>query len=123
MNVIIEPQIVDNPADYNSTEIIGQKPEAGTSVSQGGTITLYVPDIDDLYPDFTTGDYSLLEIQQFAKKYNLNLQIKYIETEEYEPGTIFAQSREAKTKIVAGATFTISIAQEVMDPVVEVPDE
>ena len=35
----------------------------------------------------------------------------------------FAQSREAKTKIVSGATFTISIAQEVMDPVIEVEDE
>ena len=123
LNVIIEPQIVDNPSDYTSTEIIGQKPEAGTSVGEGGTVTLYVPDIDDLYPDFTTGDYSLLEIQQFAKKYNLTLNIKYVETEEYMPGTIFAQSREAKTKIVSGATFTISIAQEVMDPVVEVEDE
>lgn len=123
MNVIVEPQIVDNPADYTATEIIGQKPEAGTSVSQGGTITLYIPDIEDLYPDFTTGDYSLLEIQQFAKKYNLTLNVKNVETEEYEPGTIFAQSREPKTKIVAGATFTISIAQEVMDPVVEVVDD
>lgn len=124
MNVIIEPQAVDNPADYeSSSEIIGQKPAAGTSVNQGGTITLYVPDIEDLYPDFTTGDYSLIEIQQFAKKYNLKLNIKYVETEEYEPGTIFSQSREAKSKIVAGATFTISIAQEVMDPVVEVEDE
>ncbi len=123
MNVIIEPQIVDNPSDYTATEIIGQKPDAGTSVSQGGTITLYVPDIEDLYPDFTTGDYTLLEIQQFAKKYNLTLNIKYVETEEYQPGTIFAQSREAKSKIVSGATFTISIAQEVMDPVIEVEDE
>ena len=63
LNVIVETKDVDNPDDYEASEIIGQSPEAGESVAEGGTITLYIPDIQDLYPDFTTGDYTLKEIE------------------------------------------------------------
>jgi len=112
MNVVIEKQAVDNPTDYTVSEIIGQKPAAGESVAEGSTITLYVPDIEDLYPDFTTGDYSLSEIQDFAEKYKLTLNIKYIETSDYPAGTIISQSRQANSRIAAGATFTVTIAQE-----------
>ena len=112
MNVIVEKKVVENPDDYSASEIISQSPAAGQTVAQGGTITLYIPDIDELYPDFTTGDYTLTAIQKFADKYNLKLTVKYTETSEVPAGTIMQQSRAANTKVVAGASFTITIAQE-----------
>ena len=112
LNVIVEFQTVDNPADYSASEIIGQKPAAGETVGEGGTITLYVPEVDQVYPDFTEGEYSLAAIESFAEDYKLNLQVKYVETNEYPAGTIISQSRKANSRIIAGATFVITIAQE-----------
>ena len=112
LNIIIEPKSVDNPSDYTASEIIGQDPAAGAALNEGGTLTLYIPDIEDLYPDFTTGDYSLTEIQKFAEKYSIVLKVDYVETDEVAAGTIISQSRAAGSKIVAGARFTIKIAQE-----------
>lgn len=115
MNVKVEKKAVDDPTNYSASEIIGQDPKVGEKVLEGGTITLYIPDIEELYPDFTTGDYSLTEIQDFAKKYSLTLNIKYVETADYPAGTIISQSRQANSRIAAGASFTISIAQEPLD--------
>ena len=116
VNVIVENKEVENPDEYTVSEIIGQSPEAGTSIPEGGTITLYIPDIVDLYPDFTKGDYTLEEVQDFAKKYNLKFDYEYEITTNYKEGTIIRQSREAKSKIGIGGSFKIWIAKE---PVVE----
>lgn len=113
LKIMIEPKEVDNPSEYTASEIIGQSPAPGETINQGGTLTLYIPDIEETYDDFTNGDYTLKEIKEFAEKYNLDLRIKYLETNEYPAGTIIAQSRQANSKIVSGATFTITIAQEV----------
>lgn len=112
INVLIEKRTVDNPGDYSANEIIEQNPKAGEKVKEGGTVTLYVPDIESLYPDFTTGDYTLADIEKFADDYNLKLNVKYMETSEYPAGTIISQSRAKNTKIQPGASITITIAQE-----------
>ncbi len=112
MNVMVEKKTVENPDDYSASEIIGQSPAAGESIEQGGTVTLYIPDIEELYPDFTSGDYTLSAIQKFAEKYGLTLNVKYEKTSEYPAGTIISQSRKENTKIVTGASFTITIAEE-----------
>ncbi len=113
INVLIERRAVDDATKYKANEIIGQSPEKGTKVRQGETVTLYVPDIEELYPDFTTGEYSLSDIEKFAQKYNLKYDgPKYQETTEYPAGTIISQSRQANTRISSGATFSITIAQE-----------
>lgn len=112
VNVTIEKKAVDDPSEYTASAIIGQSPKAGEKVPEGGTVILYIPDIEEMYPDFTSGDYTLSEIQEFAQKYSLNLNIKYVETSEYPAGTIIAQSRSANTRIATGAAFTISIAAE-----------
>ena len=112
MNVIIEEEEVDNPHEYSATEILAQEPAPGTSLPEGSTVTLYIPDIEEVYPDFTTGDYTLAEIQKFANEYKINLKIAYQKTNEYAPGTIIKQSRAAGTTIATGAIFTITIAEE-----------
>ncbi len=112
MQVKVEQKEVDDPTEYKASLIIGQSPKAGEKVLEGGTVVLYIPNVEDVYPDFTSGDYSLTEIQDFAKKYSLNLKIKYVEDEEHAAGTILSQSRQANSRIAAGASFTITIAQE-----------
>ncbi len=115
IQVKVEQQEVDNPSDYSASLIIGQSPSAGEKVLEGGTVILYIPNVEDVYPDFTSGDYTLSEIQEFAKKYSLNLNIKYVEDDEHPAGTIISQSRQASSRIAAGASFTITIAQEPLD--------
>lgn len=115
INIKVESKDVDNPADYTATEIIGQFPAAGEKVPDGGTLILYYPNVEERYPDFTTGDYSLQEIEDFAKKYSLKLNVRYVDSREDPAGTIKAQSREPGSRITAGATFTITITQEPLD--------
>ncbi len=122
MNVIVEKKSVDDATEYTASEIIGQSPEPNEKVLEGGTITLYIPDVEEGYPDFTTGDYSLTEIEDFAKKYNLKFSTKYKETDEVPAGTIIEQSRQAGTKISPGASFTITISQEPLNEAPVVPD-
>ncbi len=120
INIKVESKDVDNPADYTATEIIGQFPAAGEKVLEGGTLILYYPNVEERYPDFTTGDYSLSEIEDFAKKYGLTLNTKYETTSEFPAGSIIRQSRQPGSRITAGATFTITISQE---PIDENPNE
>lgn len=112
ISVKVETKEVDNPSDYKASMIIGQSPSAGEKVLEGGTLILYIPNVEDVYPDFTTGDFSLAEIQDFAKKYNLQLNIKQLPTDEFPAGTILSQSRQSNSRIASGASFTITIAQE-----------
>lgn len=75
--VIQKTEEVGNESNYEKDEIIKQEPAAGTEVKEGDTITLYVPDIVDSYPDFTKGNYSLTDIQAFCDKYKLKLEVEY----------------------------------------------
>lgn len=96
-------------------EIIKQEPAAGTEVKEGDTITLYVPDIVDSYPDFTKGNYSLTDIQAFCDKYKLKLEVEYKPTDEYEQGAIISQSRIAGSSIISNMTLKIVIADSLED--------
>lgn len=119
LNVIVEKKDVEDIADLSVNDIIDQSPKAGTEVKEGDTIYLYVANITEEYPDFTTGSYSLEDIEAFSAKYGLDLQINYVESDEYEPGAIMSQSRTPGTTIISGITFSINIAQEVS---IEDPD-
>ena len=79
---------------------------------KGDTITLYIPNISNAYPDFTTGDYSLSDIEAFCDKYGLILDTVYEQNNSYEPGTIFRQNKTPGTEIIRGMTLKIYIAEE-----------
>ena len=96
-----------------SDKIVKQDPEAGTKLKEGDTVTLYIPDMTENYPDFTTGDYSLSDIQAFCEKYGLTLKEEYVQDDSYEPGAIISQSRAAGSEIIKGMTLKIVIAEEV----------
>lgn len=123
MNVITEKRAVDDPKNYKASQIIDQSPKPGEKVPEGGTVTLYYPDIEDVYPDFTTGDYSLAQIEEFAEKNGLKFTPKYQETDAYPAGTIFEQSRQPNSRVSAGASFSVTIAQEPSEPPISNPDD
>lgn len=101
--------------DYNAGEIIKTEPEAGAKLTEGDTITLYIPDMTSSYPDFTTGDYSLKEIEAWCEKYGVTLITIYNPTDEYPAGTIYEQSQKFGANVLNGHTLKIYIAEEVPD--------
>jgi len=107
---IIEDEI-DAENDYEKGEIISTEPEAGTILKEGDTIKLHIPDTNVIYPDFTNGEYSLSDIEEWAEKYNINLLVEYEETSEYEAGTIFKQSKDAGENVVEESTLKIYISE------------
>lgn len=96
----------------NVNEIIRTEPAAGTTLTEGDTITIYVPNKTSDYPDFTTGDMSLKEIEAWCEKYSITLTTVYNPTDEYQPGTIYSQSQKAGTSAMPNQTLTIYIAEE-----------
>lgn len=114
LQVIISKKDInsDEASDYKEGIIIEQSIAAGEKVSEGSSITLYVPKLDNKYPDFVADNYSVSEVEDFCDEYGVNLTKQEIETTEYAAGTIFYQSRAAGTTVVSGAKLTIKIAKE-----------
>ena len=94
---------------YSPDVIVSQSVKVGTHLSNGDYITLYIPSVYDMYPDFVDEAWTLDEVKKFAEQYNLVLNIKYEETSEYPSGTVIGQSRTGN--IVSGSTLTITVAK------------
>lgn len=111
--VLIERQDVEETEanEYEDGLIIDQSIEPGEKVSAGTNITLYIPNVVTNYPNFTDGTYTVEAIQDFADTYELTLDIEYVKTNEYTPGTIYYQSRPEGQRVVAGQTFKIRVAE------------
>lgn len=121
INVIIEKKEmeVDSDEDYETNIIMDQSIKKGEHLSKGDNITLYIPDIKNLYPDFTDGTYSVSDIIDFANEYKLKL--KFIDKDsktisitsenanEYADYKILTQNRATGTKVTENASFTIKI--------------
>ncbi len=56
--------------------IIKQSVEAGEKLNARDTITLTIPDLDDTYPDFTNGTFSVQDVQDFCDEHGVKLVIK-----------------------------------------------
>ena len=117
IKVIVEKKDVDNPDDYKGkeNEIIDQNPsynkEEELKLEKGDSITLYIPNIVDVYPDMVAEKWTLEDAQAFADEYGITLDITEKESDE-EPGTIIEQSRPAGDTIIKGITLKITVAKE-----------
>ncbi len=109
--VTVEKKDVEN-SEYDDQEIIEQSLPAKTEVKEGDAITLYIPNLVDKFPDMVAAGYSYDDVAAFCKKYNLDLKVKYVETEEYAEGKVISQSRVAGTEIVKETTLTIEVAKK-----------
>ena len=121
INVRIEKKEmeVDSDEDYETNIIMDQSVKKGQYLTSGDNIELFIPDIKNLYPDFTDGTYSVSDIIDFANEYKLKL--KFIDKDsktisitsenanEYADYKILNQNRTAGTKVTENALFTIKI--------------
>ena len=105
------PEDVDKK-DYNEQEIIGQSLAAGSEVKSGDKITLYIPDIEEEYPDMNAEGWSKEDAEAFCDKYGITLKVVEQETTQYTEGKIIGQSRAAGSPIAKGSTLTITIAKK-----------
>ena len=120
LNVLIETKDVSDRKKYEGKEsiIIDQSSKKGTTLVQGDTITLYIPNLPKQYPNFITEGYTLKQIQSWCKENNIILNITEEESTQ-ETGTIIYQSRTAGSDVVSGADLQIKVAKKkVEEPVV-----
>lgn len=101
---------VEDAANYEEGIIFKQDITPGTKLSKGDMITLYIPALDNKYPDFVADGYTEAEINDFAAEMGIKPKITYVEvTNEDEVGKVVYQGRAAGSKIVSGAEIVIHI--------------
>ena len=129
INVQVEKKDVEDKEKYKGKEniIIDQKPKFDEKnekqeIKEGDTITLYIPNIVDEYPDMVNEGWSLSDAIAFAKEYKLNISVTdklgtTIEESDYSNfgnATIIEQSgRLVGDPIIEGMTFKVKINVEV----------
>lgn len=113
LEVTVEKKDVDTSKEYNEQEIVDQSVKAGTVLGKGDSITLYIPNILEGYPNMVEEEWTIDDVEAFCTKYNITLKIDYKETSDYEEGTLISQSRSPKTPIVSGTTLKIVVAKKV----------
>lgn len=118
LKVTIEKKDVDDVTEYDEQEIIEQDKPAGTKLVEGDSVTLYIPNILEGYPDFVEDAYTLEDVQAFCDKYGVTLKVEYEETLQYAEGTVISQSRVPGSPIKKGVTLKVVIAK-----VPEAPEE
>ncbi len=109
LKVTIEKKDVKD-GNYDEQEIISQSLAAGSEVKKGDSITLYIPNIIEVFPDMVAEGYSVDDAEAFCKKYNLTLRKNLVETNAYQAGRVISQSRIAGSEIVEGTNLTIDVA-------------
>lgn len=102
----------DNDKEYDEQEIIGQSLAAGSEVKKGDSITLYIPDIIDKFPDMSAEKWSVDDVEAFCAKYDLILEKKYEETTVYAPDKVISQSRVPGSPIYKQTKITVTFAKE-----------
>ena len=120
LNVVIEKMEPEDGKEYDDEQVvIKQDLAVGTEVAKGTNITLYIPDIIVKYPDFTDGTWTENDIKEFCNKYELSVSFKYKAQSGYRKGDIISQSRANGTTVTKGATITITVASEYVNPTSE----
>ena len=109
LSVTIEKKDVTD-GNYDEQEIISQSLASGSEVKEGDSITLYIPNIIQTFPDMVSEGYSVDDAEAFCKKYNLTLKKNLVETSTTSAGKIISQSRIAGSEIVEGTTLTVDVA-------------
>ena len=101
---------------YDKEEIVGQSVKKGEVLTTGDEIILYIPKVLEKYPDFVNENWSITDIQKWAKEKEISLVIIEKETNEYKEGAIIAQSRAKDSVVVSGAELKITIAKKIETP-------
>lgn len=107
-NVILEYVKVSEEDKYEDETVVKTKPAVGEKVKKGTTVTLYLPEVQKKYPDFTVG-YTVGAVETFCTENEITLIYKYKEDATKDAGTIISQSRAKDSIVQPGTTITITI--------------
>ncbi|MEG0138637.1 MAG: Stk1 family PASTA domain-containing Ser/Thr kinase [Bacilli bacterium] len=119
---ISKKQISDQSVASN--KVIEQLPAAGKKIKVNSVVTLYIPEIVVVFPDFVSENWSVSQVKSFCSKHGITLTTGTEETDDYEVGTIISQTRAAGTNVASGSSIKIVIAAalpEVAKPTPVVP--
>ncbi len=100
---------------YNANEVLKQEPLKGEKLSEGDTVTFYVPNLV-LYPDMTNW---FLEgengVKAWAEKYGITLNVteQEVSSSNYSDGQVINQGTAEGTQVVTGRTLNITVAKKV----------
>ena len=109
--VLIEKKdVTDSKVDGSA--ILEQSVKAGDKVSKGDTVTLYIPNVVTKYPNFTSGEYTESDVEDFCNQYGLTLKKVYDSTGNHKDGDIIKQSKPEGYQVTQGTTLTITIYKE-----------
>lgn len=113
IQVLIEKREVefDGETKYEENIIIDQSIEPESFIEEGDIITLYIPKLDNKYPDFVNEGYSIEDIEDFADEMGLELIIVKVKRENLRAGTILTQNRVAGATVVSGSTLRITVSE------------
>lgn len=119
IKVLIETKDVEDTENLEKDVIVDQSLEKGSTMTSGDTITLYVPNIKNVYPDFTSGSYNASDIMDFANEFKLkvnfrdkngkNISITSENVHEYNDYQILSQNRNADSKVVENTNLIIKL--------------
>lgn len=113
LKVTVEKKdVYDSDREYDEQEIIGQSLAAGSQVKEGESLTLYIPNIVEEFPNMLELGWSLEDAEAFCTKYGLTISVVYEETDAYAEGKVISQSRAAGSPIVKGQTLKVTIAKK-----------
>lgn len=138
INVLIEKKDVEDKEKYKDKEniIIDQNPKFDKDkekqlIEEGDTITLYIPNIVDEYPDMVEEGWSLSDTIAFVKEYKLSIAVsdknginipenKY---NDFSSATIIEQSRPKGDAIIEGITLKVKVNATYEEPKEEEKEE
>ena len=135
ITVDIQKKDVEEPEKYIGKEdiIIDQEPKFNedeeTRLVEGDTITLYIPNIVNEYPDMVNEGWTLDQVKEFAEVYGINLTIEFVDENNkkveieddtnYGSNIVVYQSRTVGDPIVNGIPLKVRIYVEVEDDTLE----
>ena len=117
IKVEMKTKEVENTSDYKDKEeqIIDQEPkfdkEKETKLYANDSVILYIPEVD-VYPDMVAEKWTLSQVEDFVKEYNLTLDKSYKETDEVEEDIVLSQNRAVGDPIYEGYTLKITLSKK-----------
>ncbi|MGN1357976.1 MAG: Stk1 family PASTA domain-containing Ser/Thr kinase [Bacilli bacterium] len=127
INVLVEKKDVEDKEKYQDKEniIIDQSPKYVETekvdekqlLEAGDTVTLYIPNIVNEYPDMVNEGWVLSDVIAFTKEYNIPLTVQdkdgktipEADYDNYQSATVINQSKPPKYAIVSGISLKVTI--------------
>jgi lin1934 protein len=117
IKVEMKTKSVENASEYKDKKdnIISQEPafnkDEETKLYANDSVVLYIPEVD-VYPDMVKEKWTLSQVEDFVKEYNLTLDKSYKETDEVEEDIVLSQNRAVGDPIYEGYTLKITLSKK-----------